>query len=91
MSYAIQFSEQANKSIAIYKKNNPAMFRKLSKLLAEISEHPRHGTGHPEPLTNGKNIRYSRRISASDRIIYDIYDETVLVIILSVGGHYSDK
>ena len=34
---------------------------------------------------------YSRRISGNDRIIYNIYDNTVTVLIVSVEGHYSDK
>ena len=54
-------------------------------------EHPRSGTGHPEPLKGGEGTTYSRRISANDRVIYDIDDENSTVNILSIQGHYSDK
>jgi len=54
-------------------------------------EHPRTGTGHPEPLKSGNAITYSRRITASDRLIYDIYDERITVLVLDVEGHYNDK
>ena len=91
MSYIIRFSDEATIIIKKFKKSNPIAFKKLSKLLKEITEHPRIGTGHPEPLAKGNNIRYSRRISANDRIIYDIFDDTIVVFIVSVGGHYDDK
>ena len=91
MSYAIRFSVKAEKVIIKYKKSNPVFYRKLSQLLTEITEHPRSGTGHPEPLVAGNSQRYSRRLSANDKIIYDIYDDIVVVYIVSVGGHYDDK
>ena len=91
MIYTIRFSDEAKKIIANYKKSNPAAYKKLSRLLAEIIEHPRKGTGHPEPLIKGNSVTYSRRISASDRLIYDVYDDIVVVLILSIKGHYRDK
>jgi len=56
--------------------------------MPELAEHPRYGTGHPEPLVGGQNITYSRRISGKDRIIYDVYDDIIVVLIVSVGNHY---
>jgi len=37
------------------------------------------------------DITYSRRISGKDRVIYEIYDNIAVVLIVSVGDHYSDK
>jgi toxin YoeB len=91
MSYTIRFSNEARDVIAKYKKSNPIAYKKLSRLIAELVEHPREGTGHPELLTGGDSITYSRRISASGRLIYDIYDDIVVVLVLSVEGHYGDK
>ena len=91
MSYNIKFSDDAEKVVQKYKKSNPIAYKKLSRLLNEIAIHPRIGTGHPESLIKGNDIRYSRHISAKDRIIYDVYDDIVLVFIVSVKGHYSDK
>ncbi|MBR5919033.1 MAG: type II toxin-antitoxin system YoeB family toxin, partial [Prevotella sp.] len=54
-------------------------------------QHPRTGTGHPEPLKGGNAVTYSRRLSANDRVIYDVYDDVVTVLILEVEGHYNDK
>lgn len=91
MIYRIDFSKEAAKMVAKYKKSNPMLYKKLVKLLDEMMEHPRSGTGHPEPLVAGNSVTYSRRISGKDRLIYDIYDETITVLILSVEGHYKDK
>jgi toxin YoeB len=91
MIYEIHYSDEAKKVIAKYKKSNPIAYKKFSRLLPELINHPRSGTGHPEPLVESNDITYSRRISAKDRIIYDIYDDIVVVMILSVEGHYKDK
>ena len=87
MSYILDYSKSAKKTLDKYKKSNPIAFKKCERLLEEITEHPREGTGHPEPLMGGNDITYSRRISANDWIIYDIYDDVIVVMILSVEGH----
>ena len=89
--YTIEFTQIAIKTISKYKKSNPLQYKKLVKLLDEMMEHPRTGTGHPEPLKSGDSITYFRRISKNDRLIYDIYEEKVTVLVLTVEGHYGDK
>ena len=91
MNFVVRYTDEADETIAKYKKSNPIAYKKVLRLLKEITEHPREGTGRPEPLTGGNDITYSRRISGKDRIIYDIYDETIVVLIISVEGHYKDK
>lgn len=91
MSYQIVFTSDANQILAKYKKSNPIAFKKITRLMQELSEHPRTGTGHPEPLKAGNSVTYSRRITAHDRLVYDVYDEKVIVLILSIEGHYNDK
>ena len=91
MSYIIQFSKDADKIIEKYKKSNPVAYEKLFRLIPELAEHPRKGTGHPEPLVSGNDITYSRRISKRNRIVYDIYDDIIVVLIVYVEGHYNDK
>lgn len=91
MMYKIEFDDEAKKTIAKLKKSNPQTFKKVTKLLEDIALHPRTGNGHPEPLKGGANITYSRHIKGKDRIIYDIYDDIVSVLIVSAEGHYDDK
>ena len=91
MKYKVDFTKDAQKVVKKWKKSNPILFKKLVTILDEISMHPRTGIGHPEPLRGGNDITYSRRISAHDRIIYDIYDEKITVLVIDVEGHYDDK
>ena len=89
--YSVVFADNLEKVLKKFKKSNPNSFRKLMRLIPELAEHPRTGTGHPEPLKQGESVRYSRRLSASDRIIYDIYDDKVIVLVIALEGHYDDK
>lgn len=89
--YSIEFSKDARKELADYKKSNPTAFKRIAKMLEEMRIHPREGTGHPEPLLNGNDVTYSRHITKKDRLIYDIYDDIIKVLVLTAKGHYRDK
>ena len=89
--YKLNFSAEATHSIARLKRSNTVAFKKVSRLLVELMEHPRTGTGHPEPLAGSGDVTYSRRITKKDRLVYDIYDDIVTVLVISAEGHYRDK
>ena len=91
MSYSIDFSKQTEKILKKWRKSNPIAFNKFKSLLKELEEHPRSGTGHPEPLVGGGDITWSRHITRNDRMIYDIYDDIVQILIVELEGHYDDK
>lgn len=92
MKYKIDFSKNAQKAIKKWKKSNKRLYDKpYDVIFPELMDHPRTGLGHPEPLVGGKDITYSRHITGKDVIIYDIYDDVVCVLVLSVEGHYDDK
>ena len=88
--YRLEFSQVALDAIAKFKRNDLISFKKIRRLLEELQEHPREGTGHPEPLVGSDDRTYSRRINKKGRLIYDIYDEIVTVLVISAAGHYSD-
>lgn len=89
--YAIRFDSKVEKTISKWKKSNPILFKKLRTILEDIMEHPRTGIGHPEPLVGGENILFSRHISAHDRIIYQILDDEIVVVVVELEGHYKEK
>lgn len=91
MTYHIDFSSEAEKVVKKWKKSNPIAFKKLRNLIPELEQPPRTGTGHPEPLKGGADVTYSRHITRNDRMIYEIYDDKVLVLIIELEGHYDDK
>ncbi len=91
MIYTINYSKAADKTLRKWKKSNPRLFKKATEILFDIMQHPRIGLGHPEALVGGNDITYSRRITAEDRIIYDIYDDYVSVLVIQMEKHYNDK
>lgn len=86
--YRIVFSETARKDLKELNRKAPHAVKKLSKLLEEIQEHPRIGTGQVEPLKGYDGNVYSRRITQEHRLVYCIYDEVIEVLVLSAFGHY---
>ena len=52
--YKLVFAPQAIEDLSILKKSEPAAFKKAGKLLVELQEHPKTGTGKPEPLYEDK-------------------------------------
>lgn len=91
MSYTIIYQKQAIEDAKRLKKEEPKAFQKLLKLEAELKEHPRSGTGKPEPLSGDRAGQWSRRISKKHRLVYEIHDMAVVVLILTAYGHYDDK
>jgi toxin YoeB len=91
MKYEVTLLPVADDSIALFKKSNPAAYRKLTHLLLELEQHPRTGTGKPEPLRGGGGNLYSRRITQKHRLLYEIHDETIIVLVLEVERHYGEK
>ena len=87
--YKVKFTPEANNDLEFYKKSgNIAHFKKVSKLVRELSEHPETGTGKPERLKHGLSGFWSRRIDSKNRMLYRIEEEIITVLVFSVKGHY---
>lgn len=91
MAYTIKYQKQAVLDAAKLQKDEPNAFKKLLKLEAELREHPRTGTGHPEQLKGNRSNQWSRRITEKHRLIYEIHDIEVVVLILTTYGYYEDR
>ncbi|MDR0693913.1 MAG: Txe/YoeB family addiction module toxin [Prevotellaceae bacterium] len=91
MSYKIRFTEQAVEETKRLKKSETAAYKKLRKLLAELIEHPYTGTGKPEPMKYDYAGCYSRRITKKHRLVYNISEQEITVLILSTANHYDDR
>ena len=75
----------------IYKSGRTSDIKKIELLFLELSEEPRKGTGKPERLKNYEGEIWSRRINQKDRLVYEIFEEEILVNIIRALGHYEDK
>ena len=88
----IAYSPDAQKDLEWWKLNGDKSSKnKIKRFIQEISEHPKTGTGKPELLSNNLAGLWSRRINKKDRIIYQIFDDKVLVLVLSLRNHYSNR
>ncbi|MCR5456189.1 MAG: Txe/YoeB family addiction module toxin [Bacteroidales bacterium] len=91
MTYKIRNTKQVDEDLARLAKSEPQAFKKASRFIEELKEHPKTGTGHPEPLKGKPEGRWSREITKKHRLVYRIIDEEVVVLLISAYGHYDDK
>lgn len=92
MSYIIEITPEAQSDIEKFKKSGEKkILTKINDLFNELREHPTVGTGKPEKLKHYKIPTWSRRISDKHRLVYRIEETKIVVLVLSLYGHYSDK
>ncbi|MBO4664924.1 MAG: Txe/YoeB family addiction module toxin [Bacteroidaceae bacterium] len=89
--YNIEFTSDALADLAKLAKSEPKIYEKTLRFIEELKEHPKTGLGHPEALKGKPEGRWSREITKKHRLVYQIFDTEVLVLILSAYGHYNDK
>lgn len=89
--YNVIVTEDAQHDLKKLLHNEQAAYKKALKLIAELYNHPRTGTGKPEQLSGNRAGQWSRRINKKHRLVYDIRDMEVVVLVLTAYGHYDDK
>lgn len=89
IEYELEFTQEALDDIQKHKKSgNIPLLKKLNKLLLELKEHPTTGTGQIEKMKHYEEETWSRRINSEHRFVYRIKNDVVVVLVLSVYGHY---
>lgn len=92
MTYNLIFSDEAERHLSQWKKSGQTkILVKIAKLFEELRLHPTTGTGQVEQLKGELSGYWSRRIDKSSRMVYRIEDARVIVIVVSMKGHYGDK
>ncbi len=82
---------KAERDLLIIKKSgNKAVINKIQQIFKELANNPYEGTGSPEALKYELSGYWSRRINKKDRLIYQVIDIEVLVLVISALGHYED-
>lgn len=82
--FQIQFSKKAQKDIA---ELSDRQKQKLKLLLDEvISVNPYTG----KPLKGNLKGLYSYRLNLKDRILYEIYEQDKIVLVIRTRTHYGD-
>ena len=91
MIYSVDYTDKAIEGLIRLRDSEPKAYAKAKRLIEELKEHPKTGTGKPEQLKGDRNGQWSRRISNRHRMVYTINETEVLVLILTAYGHYGDK
>ena len=88
--FRLKVEDRAKTDFAkIYKSGDKVFIKKLEKIIEELSNNPKTGTGNPEQLKHNLSGFWSRRINKKDRLIYQIIEEPDnLVVVVSALGHY---
>ena len=90
--YTIEISKEALADLSKIKKSGKkTAILRIEKIFLELEIHPTIGIGKPEKLKYKTENVWSRQINKKDRLVYEIIDYEVVVIIISALGHYNDK
>jgi len=89
--YRIDYTDIANQGLAKLLKSEKKTYEKALRFIDELKEHPTTGLGHPEPLKGKPENRWSREITKKHRLVYRIFENEVVVLVISAYGHYDDK
>ena len=79
MIYEVRFSLTVNEDLIKLAKSEPKAYQKALRFIEELREHPKTGTGHPEPLKGKPEGRWSREITKKHRLVYRIFENEVVV------------
>ena len=91
MSYKIAFLPRAREDFEEWKRTDTKTADRIRDILRDMAEHPFTGIAKPEPLKNNLAGKWSRRINKTDRIIYSVDGQVVVVFVFSKKGHYRNK
>jgi toxin YoeB len=83
----IEYSPEAKDDLIFWKKSgNKPILKRIRSLLESIQDNPYEGIGKPELLRFDLSGKWSRRITETDRIVYEVFENRI--IIHSLRGHY---
>lgn len=82
----ILLTPTAKEDLEYWQNQNPKMVAKIDALLEAILLNPEKGIGKPEKLKYELSRYWSRRINHKDRIIYQVFEDAIVV--LQVRDHY---
>lgn len=76
----ITFTSDSWDDYLYWQKNDKKIVKRINELIKEIKRSPFEGIGKPEPLRFQLQGCWSRRIDQEHRIVYEVTDESILII-----------
>ncbi len=82
----LKFTDEAWNSYLYRQKQDRKTFKRINDLIKDARREPFAGIGKPEALKHSLSDCWSRRIDETDRLVYMIVDEELVII--SCRYHY---
>lgn len=73
------FAEKAWEDYLYWQKTDKKILNRINTLIKDIKRDPFDGIGKPEPLKHALSGYWSRRINDEHRIVYKIYQDSLLL------------
>ncbi len=86
MSRSLGFTPEAWKSYVYWQTQDKKTLKRINKLIDATLRQPFEGIGKPEALKENLSGFYSRRIDDTNRLVYAIEDNKIVII--SCRYHY---
>ena len=86
MGFEISFTERGFEEYLFWQGQDRKALKRINFLLQDIRRNPFDGVGKPEALRGNLTGLWSRRIDATNRLVYDVSDEKITVY--QCRGHY---
>ena len=73
------FSEQAWEDYLYWQQTDKKTLKRINTLIKDATRSPFEGIGKPEPLKHALAGYWSRRINETDRFVYKVQDDAMLI------------
>jgi len=77
--YQIKYTRNAAADIAFFRERDRTIYRRIYSLIQDMEQHPFTGIGKPEMLKYNLNGRWSRRITAEHRLVYEVTGNEIVI------------
>ncbi len=82
----LTFTDEAWEEYLYWQIKDKKILKKINNLIKDTKREPFDGLGKPEPLKHELAGYWSRRISQEHRLVYEVFEESILVV--SCRYHY---
>jgi toxin YoeB len=82
----LKFTDEGWNSYIYWQTQDRKTLRRINDLIKDAQRNPFEGVGKPEALKHSLNGCWSRRIDETNRLVYEVHDEELVII--SCRYHY---
>ena len=80
MTRRLTFTPDAWDDYLYWQSQDKKTLKRINQLLRDVSREPFTGIGKPEPLRENLTGYWSRRIDDTDRLVYAVEEQAIIVV-----------